>query len=211
MYVGRIVAIARTRDGRIAAGYRVSSRSFPNRMTRAEPAQAWILPRPGHEGDIQKNPYIAYRCALIVGQTAVVTNGSQTDAIAEKIAVGMEIRDAMASVMLALDYEKDDYNTPRIAAAVRAGAQTAFLGVVRKDGLEVRELAVPEGKAIYIATYEINTIDPGRLTDFAAESAEAGARWFVNGAGFAELTNPVTSVCALESAGGFALAGFNVG
>ena len=34
MYIGRIVAIARTKDNRGAALYRVSSRSFPNRMAK---------------------------------------------------------------------------------------------------------------------------------------------------------------------------------
>ena len=32
MYVGRIIAIARNQSGQVAALYRVSSRSFPNRQ-----------------------------------------------------------------------------------------------------------------------------------------------------------------------------------
>ena len=31
MYIGRIVCVARTADGRLCGAYRVSSRSFPNR------------------------------------------------------------------------------------------------------------------------------------------------------------------------------------
>ena len=211
MYVGRIVAVGRNREGRAAVLYRVSSRSFPNRLAQAGPAEALILPRPGHEGDMRKNPYIAYRCGRIVGDVAVLTNGSQTDAIAEKIASGMTIRDALASVLLALDYEKDDYCTPRIAAVMRAQSETGWLGVVRRDGVEVREVPLPPGRLAYLATYEINSIDPARTDAFDIASAEAGARHVVDGGVFATLTHPVTSVCALQSAAGFTLAAHNVG
>ncbi len=210
MYVGRIVAIGRNAEGRAAALYRVSSRSFPNRTASVGEGAALIVPREGHESDVRKNPYIAYRCLRVVGDTAVITNGSQTDPIAEKIGLGMEIREALASVLLALDYEKDDYNTPRIAAVIRAGADSGFLGVVRHDGLEVRELAVAPGQALYVATYEINSIDPQRVDAFEATDAEAGARHVVDGGAFADLTHPVTSVCAMETVAGFEAGAFTV-
>ena len=56
MYIGRIVAIARTKDNRGAALYRVSSRSFPNRMAKTLANAVAIVPKPGFENDIQKNP-----------------------------------------------------------------------------------------------------------------------------------------------------------
>ena len=210
MYVGRIVAVGRNAEGRAAVLYRVSSRSFPNRTASIGDGEALIVPREGHESDVRKNPYIAYRCLRVVGDVAVITNGSQTDPIAEKIGLGMEIREALATVLLALDYEKDDYNTPRIAAVVRAGAESGFLGVVRHDGLEVRELAVAPGQAFYVATYEINSIDPRRLDAFEAADAEAGARHVVDGGAFADLTHPVASVCAMETAAGFEIGAFTV-
>ena len=146
MYAGRIVAVGRTRAGKLAAMYRVSSRSFPNRQAQVKDNAVSIVPRKGSEDDVFKNPYIAYNCARIVGDVAIVTNGSQTDPIAEKIALGVPVRDAMASALLALDYEKDDYNTPRIAAAVAAGADWGILGVVREDGLEVCRLSLQPGE-----------------------------------------------------------------
>jgi IMP cyclohydrolase len=210
MYVGRIVAVGRNLQGKAAALYRVSSRSFPNRMAKIVGNQAMIVPRPGFENDIHKNPYIAYRCLRLAGDVAVATNGSQTDPIAEKIAAGMSIRDALAYSMLALDYEKDDYNTPRISVAIKAGAETGFLAVVRKDGVEVRELPIAPGKAIYLATYEISTIDPARADAFDVADAEAGAAFIIDKGAFAKLTNAVSSVCALETTAGFALAARNV-
>lgn len=208
MYVGRIVAVGRTKDGRSAAMYRVSSRSFPNRTARAVEDGALIVPREGHQDDIYKNPYIAYRCIQIVGDKAVVSNGSQTDPIAEKISIGMPARDAMVSALLTLDYEKDDYNTPRIAGIVTRGGETALLGIVRKDGINVRELKVEPGELLYIATYEIDDVDPSRCDEFDADNAESGAAYVVSGGTFAELTNPVTSACAMESGDNFEIETF---
>ena len=96
MYVGRIVAVGRNRKGQLAALYRVSSRSFPNREAQIKENAVAIVPKKGAEGDVFKNPYIAYNCLRIAGRTAVATNGSQTDPIAEKVAAGMPLRDAFA-------------------------------------------------------------------------------------------------------------------
>src|SRR5208283_331073 len=121
MYAGRIVAVGRNRKGQLAALYRVSSRSFPNREAQIKDNAVAIVPKKGAEGDVFKNPYIAYNCLRIAGRTAIATNGSHTDPITEKVAAGMPVRDAFAASLLALDYEKDSYNTPRIAAAVTLG------------------------------------------------------------------------------------------
>ena len=40
-----------------------------------------IVPKPGFENDMQKNPYIAYDCLRLANGYAIVTNGSQTDPI----------------------------------------------------------------------------------------------------------------------------------
>ena len=84
MYLGRIVAVGRTREGRNTVMYRVSSRSFPNREAVKINDRVSILPRAGFEDDLKKNPYITYNCLLFAGDYAVASNGSQTDPIAEK-------------------------------------------------------------------------------------------------------------------------------
>ena len=210
MYVGRIVAVGRTPNGNNAVMYRVSSRSFPNRRTVETPRGLAIVPREGHESDLSKNPYIAYNCVRVAGETAVATNGSQTDPITEKIASGMSIRDALAESLSVLDYEKDDFNTPRIAVAVARGADEGWGGIVRADGLHVRRFALEPGKAFYFATYEVNDPRPEYVSDFKAETAREAAEWIVSGGAFAELEKPVCSAAAVATADGFDLAGFTV-
>jgi len=210
MYVGRIVAVGRTRAGANAALYRVSSRSFPNRMAVAVDGRLAIVPRPGHEGDLQKNPYIAYNAVRIAGALAVASNGSQTDPIAEKLAMGVPPRDALVSSLLALDYEKDQLNTPRIAGVVPLEGETGWLGIVRHDALVVKAVPLAPGRAWYIATYAHDDVRESQVLDFDAADATAAARYAVDGGGFAHLENPVTAAAALVTGRGFSLGTFLV-
>jgi len=158
---------------------------------------------------VQKNPYIAYNCVRLVcgGQVAVVTNGSHTDPIAEKIAQGTPARDALVLSMLALDYEKDDYNTPRIGAVVdKRGDDTGWLSVVRPDGLEVRRMPLVPGRFFYVATYEENTLSEGQSGDYDATTVMEACRFILGRGVFAERTNAITAVAAMATADGFELA-----
>jgi IMP cyclohydrolase len=169
-----------------------------------------VLPREGHESDVHKNPYIAYNCLRIAGPWAVATNGSQTDPIAEKIEMGMPVRDALAATLLALDFEKDDYATPRVAGVVPLEGDTGWLGIVRRDALIVKAVPLEAGRAAYVATYEANEIGPEQVLEFDASDAAEAARRSVDGAGFSELTNAVTSGAALASGPRFELATYIV-
>lgn len=190
MYLGRIISIGSNENGSFAA-YRVSSRSFPNRQTVVNGQKAAIVPTEGSEDDIYKNPYISYNCVDIVDDVCVITNGSHTDIIAGKIREGMNVRDAIALSLLAMDYEKDDYNTPRIAAAINFEGE-GFIGTVRHDGIEV--VKVNPGEAYYVSTYEHNS--PRIVEEFTANNAEEAAE-FIYGEGiFEEFTHPITS-CAV--------------
>jgi len=206
MYAGRIVAVGRTRKGQLAALYRVSSRSFPNREAQIKENAVAIVPKKGAEADVFKNPYISYNCLRIAGRTAVATNGSQTDPIAEKVAAGMPLRDAFAMSLLALDYEKDSYNTPRIAAAVTLGGDAGYLGVVREDGLDVCRLTLEPGECFFVSTYETNRVSRAQRGAFDAADAREGAEFILHGGVFAEMTHAVTGVCAIEKDGRFEIA-----
>lgn len=205
MYVGRIVAVGRTRSGRNAALYRVSSRSFPNRMAVDNGGVIAVAPRPGHEEDARRNPYVAYNALRIAGEWAVASNGSHADPIAEKAEDGVPIRDAMAQVLLAFDYERDELSTPRIAAAAPRSGDSGWLAVVRRDALIVREVPLRAGEARYAATYEANDVGDDRLSAFDAADAADAARFAVEGGAFAALTHPVTSAAALADGDGFTL------
>ncbi|MBR4517997.1 MAG: IMP cyclohydrolase [Victivallales bacterium] len=210
MYVGRIVAVGRTPQGFGAALYRVSSRSFPNRMSVQLKDSIAIVPKPGFETDIQKNPYIAYNCLRFARGLAIVSNGSQTDPVTEKIATGMAPRDALASVMLAMDYEHDSLDTPRITGVVTPDGAQGWLAIVRKDALIVREFALQPGECFYVSTYERNVPGPEqRCGAFVAEDPEAACDYILGGGGvFADFERPISAACAVASADGTFRAAF---
>ncbi len=211
MYVGRIVAIGMTQAGRLAALYRVSSRSFPNREARRLEKAVAIVPKPGCESDLYKNPYIAYNCLRLTGDYAVASNGSHTDPVTEKLQAGMSMRDALVTVLAAMDYEHDSLDTPRIAAVVQRGSAKGYLGIVRRDALLVQEFTLTPGRAFYVATYEHHVPCP-HYTDphFDAADAQAACQYVLTGGVFAGLERPITAACAVEAPAGFEVATLDV-
>ena len=181
MYLGRIVAIGRTLAGRNAAMYRVSSRSFPNREAVMKGGFLAVMPRAGFEGDLQKNPYITYNCLRLAGDFAVVSNGSQTDPVAEKIAMGMPVRDAMALVLTAMDFEKDALDTPRIVAACHRTEPYEHTDPCERFGGE----------------------------GFDAADAAAAVAYVLRGGEFADFEKPVTAAAAMTEGDTFAIASAN--
>jgi IMP cyclohydrolase len=205
MYVGRIVAIGRTQQGTGAALYRVSSRSFPNRMSVELPQMhaVAIVPKPGFETDIARNPYIAYNCLRFANGYAIVSNGSQTDPVSEKIAAGVPPRDALASVMLAMDFEHDTLDTPRITGVITPDGARGWLAIVRKDALLVREFALKPGEAYYVCTYERNEPCVAQHEDnFTATDAASCCDFILGGGVFADFEKPVSAACAVADADG---------
>jgi IMP cyclohydrolase len=156
MYVGRLLVAA---PGLVA--YRVSSRSFPNRQTNVNDGSVAVVPtEAAAETD---NPYVAYDCLESVDGRVVAGNGSHVDPIAGKLSRGVPVRDALSVVLGAMDFERDDYDTPRIAAVV--GSDEASVGVVRRDALLVEAVEEPT----LVATYEED-----RPRAFEFDAAEAG-------------------------------------
>jgi IMP cyclohydrolase len=209
MYIGRIVCISQTPDGQLCASYRVSSRSFPNRKAVITDSRdkVSIVPKDGHESDVHKNPYIAYNCVRLVQDNlvAVVTNGSHTDPIAEKITQGMSVRDALILSSFALDYEKDDYNTPRISAVADKRDGSGWLAIVRDNGLEVQQMPLEAGRFFYVATYEENSINSTQSGKYTATGAEPACDFILGVGVFADRANPITAVAAVASERGFDL------
>ena len=194
MYTGRILSIGMNNDGKPFVAYRVSSRSFPNRQCLKFENRAAVVPIEGFEKDIFKNTYIAYNSIRIVKDIAVVSNGSHTDVVADKISLGMNIRDAIAYSLLTMDYEKDDYNTPRIVGAVTANSNEdeylCYIGIVNDNKILVE--SVPYGKAAFISTYGSQVPDE---VEFTAKAADDSAKFIFDEGTFANYEKPVTS-CA---------------
>jgi IMP cyclohydrolase len=168
MYVGRFVVAGRTSSGTPFLGYRVSSRSFPNRRIVVAGERAVVLPT--DDAPPTDNPYISYNCLRQAEGSVVVANGSHVDPIIEKVAAGYGLRDAMALALLALDYEHDAYHTPRIAAGLEGPSGALYVGIVADDRLCVQQAIVEAGQALLVATYEVTTPTP---IDLAGDDAEA--------------------------------------
>ena len=171
MYVGRFLVVAPE-----VGAYRVSSRSFPNRRAVKRDGAVTVEPTP--DAPPSDNPYISYNCLRRTGRGVVVGNGSHVDPVAEKLALGTPARDALAGPLAALDFEKDDYDTPRIAGVVgltddpTVGDENepgAIVGTVRRDALLVETVAEPT----LVATYERASPEP---FDLAASNAAGAAR-----------------------------------
>ncbi|MFB6194312.1 MAG: IMP cyclohydrolase [Halobaculum sp.] len=163
MYVGRFLVA-----GPGVAGYRVSSRSFPNRTVTDRDDRLTVVPTA--EAEPTDNPYVSYNCLRVPdgdAPRAVLGNGSHVDPATEKVARGYPARDALVESLHALDYEKDDYDTPRLAAVVAPDA--AHVGIVRRDALVVRRVTEPH----LVATYERDDPTPHALV---AETAAEAAR-----------------------------------
>jgi IMP cyclohydrolase len=200
MYVGRFVVVGPT-----VGAYRVSSRSFPNRQAVRRDDTVTVEPTP--DAPETDNPYISYNGVRLTDRGAVVGNGSHVDPIAEKLALGYPARDALAEPLLSLDFEKDDYDTPRIAGIVgvdaadpttRAEGPGAVIGTVRRDAVIVEEVTEPT----LVATYEE---DSPTAFDLAAETADDAAREVYDH----EFEHAVCSAGVAGEAGAFDLSVYN--
>jgi IMP cyclohydrolase len=184
MYVGRFIVVAPDR-----AGYRVSSRSFPNRKVLDRDGDLTVVPTA--EAPETDNPYISYNCLRTTADDAhaVIGNGTQVDPITEKLESGYPARDALAESLLALDYEKDDYDTPRIAGVV---GEESYVGIVRRDALLVEAIEEPT----LVATYEKDAPETATLE---ASEPEAIARELYD----REFEHPVCGAAVIRTADGF--------
>ena len=191
MYVGRFIVVAPDR-----AAYRVSSRSFPNR--RVVERDGTLTVAPTADAPETDNPYISYNCLRITdgGERAVVGNGTQVDPITEKLELGYPARDALVEPLLALDYEKDEYDTPRIAGVI--GPAESYVGIVRRDAMVVHAVEEPT----LVATYEK---DRPETTELAADDAEAMAREVYE----FDLEHPVCAAAVARTDDGFGTGFYN--
>ena len=160
MYLGRAVIAGYPQKSEIFLGYVLASRSFPDRRAEIRDDLIKIIPEKSYE-----NPYISYNCIKIVGDKAVVSNGSHTDMIADKLELGYPGKDALVLSLLTADYERDEYNTPRIAAAF--DGKELYVGIVMKDKLSVEKIL--EGESRLVSTYEKTSPEEIKINGRSAE------------------------------------------
>ncbi len=205
MYVGRMVGVGKTKEGKNTAIYRVSSRSFPNRTAIiAESGDSVAIESRDPEEEVT-NPFVKYTCVQKSSDWLVMSNGTHTDLIAQRLEEGLAPAEALATTLEEFGYEQDGHNTPRIAGIVPREGNKGWLGVIRDDGLELEEVDLENGQFRYVATNEhssprpdqvvsINETDPTRIAQALIESAE-GMRF----------VHPVTSVAGVAMEHSFEL------
>jgi len=192
VYVGRIVAVGKTDKPFVA--YRVSSRSFPNRVARI--TEQGVAIQPLDPEDIKRNPYIAYNCIRVSPKGVVVSNGTHTDPIFEKLEAGVQPDVALQQVLTEMGYEKDDFNTPRIAGVVTD--TVGFIGTIRADGLEISSFELTENSCHVICTYEMDRVE-SKSHPFVADSPEDAAKYVVDGGIFKDLELPICAAAWMGS------------
>jgi len=160
-YTGRTLGIG-LMNGRPFAFYLLCSRSFPSRKALIDEGNVYIINQT--ETD---NPYVSYPVVRTNGRYAVVTNGLHTDFIFQALK-WEKPRKALIHVLDAMDYERDDYSTPRIAGVIERGSNRGWLGFVGRDWLWVRELELKEGKAFLTATYNLEGFVEISLAKFSS-------------------------------------------
>ncbi|NPA62668.1 MAG: IMP cyclohydrolase [Methanococci archaeon] len=189
MYIGRFLVVGKTREGKVFGAYRVSSRSFPNREAK-KLNENTIAILPKNLNEMFKNPYITYNCIKVVDKTVVVSNGTHTDFIAEKLHFGK--RDALTYVLAVMDYEKDEYNTPRIGAVL--DEEECYLGYVSCEDIRVKRINLKNGKGYYLGVYNACSIDESQEIEIEGETAEEIANYILN---YKEFEYPVACAVAV--------------
>jgi len=192
MYVGRFIVV-----GSDVAAYRVSSRSFPNRQVVDRDGTLSVVPTA--DAEETDNPYVSYNCLRTTDDDAqaVVGNGSHVDPIVEKLDLGYPARDALVTGLHAMDYEKDDYDTPRIAGVLDADG-TGVIGTITHDALVVDTVESPT----LVATYEENRPTP---YDLGASTATEAARALYD----ADFEHAVCAAAVSRTDAGFETAFYN--
>ncbi|ASJ12385.1 IMP cyclohydrolase [Thermococcus thioreducens] len=150
-YTGRTLGIG-LMNGKPFAFYLLCSRSFPKRKVIVKGRAVYI-----ENLTETDNPYVSYPVVRLLDEYTVVTNGLQTDFIAQTLEWESP-RKALIHVLDALDYERDNYSTPRIAGIIGTDSR-GWLGFAGRDEFWVKTLGLKDGKAFVTATYDLGLVE----------------------------------------------------
>jgi len=176
VYLGRVVGVGTNENTAPFGVYAVSGRSDMSKARIAEIMVAEIM----DEGVVMIGPYgelseaqqkqralIFYNAVKVDNDTgiAVISNGKQTDPIAEEPTPTDSPDDYALGIGLGLlklgGAEPDKYRTPRIAGIVDM-AGNAALGIVTAEGLVSAMSSIPADNG-YVSTYKGNPQVPDEV------------------------------------------------
>jgi IMP cyclohydrolase len=137
----------------------------------------------------------------------VVSNGTHTRPIYERLNAGNKPRDAMASVLIGLDREFDQHDTPRICGLIDISEDRLWLGSITASSLAVMPVDVEAGQMAYVTTYEF-PLPRREQTDlsFNVANANEACRHITSGSVFSAFDRPICSASCVSAAGGFEIA-----
>ena len=151
-YPGRIAAAGYGKNGEPVLLYAITGRSSNsrNRVFRLE--DGVLRTEPYDPSKVEDPSLIIYNAMRYAGETTVLTNGDQTDTIADFLNEGKSLEEALVT----RTYEPDDPNfTPRISITHSASGYT--LSIIRKNGDEterrIYSYGVENGVMHMIHTY----------------------------------------------------------
>jgi len=183
------------KNGGIVAAYRLASRSFPNRKIEVEGDSAKVVPIPGYEGEVDKNPYISYTCLRVINKNSIlVANGTHLDQIYGRITSGASASNAIPHVLEEMGSEDDAYKTPRIAGF--ASPTRLLLGVITEKGLIVKSFQAKKGMGYYVATYQKTDPMKNLVKNLDARSADDVAKLVHGGSNFKHFSHVIATTAA---------------
>ena len=156
-YPGRLILLARTLNGELAAGYALTGRSEASRARRLEhtaSGELAVVPVDATGHDSLRH----YVAATADERWTVYGNGEQVTEVAARLAKGL----APSSALEDLSYEPDPpICTPRITAVVDRAGHRSWFGAARRaeggrESADTTVVAVGDlapGQAVMLSTY----------------------------------------------------------
>lgn len=197
MYIGRLCLIGVSNTGKLFVGYRLSSRSFPDRIIDIESNSAKVIPK----GDSSKSysSHLFYNCIKIANLNnrtiLIVGNGPHTDYIEKVITKEGQIMDRASEILNVLGHEQDEQRTPRILGI--ATEEQLILGLIGENGLDLKTFEPYPGKAFFVSTSQLQEVGEHIIKDFKAENALEIIRLLKEMTPFNKFTNYLGAVAAV--------------
>ena len=165
-YPGRGIAVAKPPDGRqMFIGYFIMGRSANSRNRVFEPIEGGIRTVAADPAKLEDPHLIIYNAVLTLRETTVVTNGDQTDTIAQFMNGNLFPGYSFEAALATRTYEDDAPNfTPRISGVVDMRRGGYKLSIVKSnegnaDSVQRQTYDYPQpvaGEGHFISTYVKN-------------------------------------------------------
>ena len=165
-YPGRGIAVAKAPDGRqMFIGYFIMGRSENSRNRVFEPIEGGIRTVAADPAKLEDPHLIIYNAVLTLRETTVVTNGDQTDTIAQFMNGNLFPGYSFEAALATRTYEDDAPNfTPRISGVVDMRRGGYKLSIVKSnegnaDSVQRQTYDYPQpvaGEGHFISTYVKN-------------------------------------------------------